>query len=171
MAKLLHPDTGKIVAPRQSTVGLAQTRARLLLPFLLQPGYAAQATGPSATALSLVAWLPWHLEEDTTNVNPFSLALMNTGGMSATASLRQRGHLGTTWACLLLPTPKAIAWHCPTARLLLPNSTWAGHYDTTAKCGHLRHGLLPAHTWWSMAPPTRSPGVSLLQPLLTWAGR
>ena len=48
-------------APIQSTVGLAQTRARLLLPFS-----AAQAMGPSATALSLVAWLPWLLEEDTT---------------------------------------------------------------------------------------------------------
>ena len=43
-------------------------------------------------------------------------------------------------------------------------------FDTTARCGHLRYGLLPAHTWWPMAPPTRSPGVSLLQPILTWAG-
>ena len=41
---------------------------------------------------------------------------------------------------------RAIAWHCPTARLLLPNSTWAGHYETTSRCGHLRYGLLPAHT-------------------------
>ena len=62
---------------------------------------------------------------------------------------------------LLLGCPlitRAIAWHFPTACLLLPNSTWAALW-------HHRQ-VWPPPLWPSMAPPTRSPGLGATNAIL-----